>query len=141
LRVVAAGCVVFEGINTVGVLLLPVVLNSSAWHRSLCSGRGCAVEGALAPSAVLKLPVVLLKSALKPIAVLPSPVVRLKSALSFSRVAARIASVSYLGTTARTAGKRKAAEHKWDAKRQNCYVFELSERIHGSSFLSFSPLR
>src|SRR5437899_12689912 len=31
--------------------------------------------------------------------------------------------------------KRKTGEHEWDENWQNCCVFELSQRIHGSSFL------
>ena len=93
--VAAAGGVSVERIIPLAVLLLPVVLLSSAGtvgcvvdsgvllgapqHRWLCCGS-CGLS-ASAPLAVLLLPVMLLKSARKPVAVLELPVVLRSSAL------------------------------------------------------------
>jgi hypothetical protein len=60
--------------------------------------------------------------------------------VTLSGVLVWIASIPCWGHPSRLRRKRKAGEHQCDEHWQNCCVFGLSQRIHGSSFL-FSPLR
>src|SRR6266699_1786061 len=101
--------------------------------------------------AVLKKPVVLLKSALAPQPVFASPTLFSRRALTptavlflevkegvcpFSGIEVGIASVHCRHNSLGRRRKPKAAERHGNENWQNCCVFGLSQRIHGF-FLSF----